>query len=151
MRIRINSVLTRHGVRSGDLIIQSDVDEIPSRSTIALLRTCQGFADNLHLSLKGYIFSFAFSLYQPTTAASVKTYRPSDGFYYSHQRHGDFILEDAGWHCSFCFRYLSDFRDKMTGFSHFDRVTDPRSQLRNGDIQRKICDGRDIFDMFPVS
>ena len=88
---------------------------------------------------------------KPTVAASVKTYNPSDDWYYSHQRHSDTILEDAGWHCSFCFRYLADFRTKMLGFSHFDRVTRPGQQLLDDEIQRKICDGRDLFDMFPVS
>ncbi|OQV17377.1 hypothetical protein BV898_08482 [Hypsibius exemplaris] len=149
MRSQINTILRVNGIRNGDLIIQSDVDEIPSRATIALLRTCQGYPDTLHLSLRSFIYSFAFSLPHPTVAASVKTYNASDSWYYSHQRHSDTILEDAGWHCSFCFRYLSDFRAKMTGFSHFDRVTSPEEQLRDAEIQRKICEGDDIFDMFP--
>lgn len=32
------------------------------------------------------------------------------------------VLADAGWHCSFCFRYIGEFQMKMLGYSHADRV-----------------------------
>lgn len=55
----------------------------------------------------------------------------------------------TGWHCTFCFRYLSDFVFKMTSYSHNDRVLHPEKQLDKAEIQKKICEGSDVFDMLP--
>lgn len=68
---------------------------------------------------------------------------------FTHSRASDVILENAGWHCSFCFHYIEDFVFKMTSFSHNDRVTAPAEQLAPDAIQGKICTGRDVFDMLP--
>lgn len=156
-RREINDVLRTYGARAGDLLIQADVDEIPSARAIELTKSCKGYPDVLHLQLRSYMYSFTREV--PNTAgsgswrASVKTWNPDgDGYRgYEHGRQSDVILSDSGWHCSWCFRFLVDFQFKMTGYSHFDRVTQPEKQLSLGEIQRKVCDGKDVFDMFPVS
>lgn len=38
---------------------------------------------------------------------------------YGHSQVTDRVLVDSGWHCSFCFRTLGEFGDKMTGASPF--------------------------------
>ncbi|PCH38063.1 glycosyltransferase family 17 protein [Wolfiporia cocos MD-104 SS10] len=154
-RREINSILRSYGAQSGELMIQADVDEIPSARTIGLIRECEGYPAVLHLQLRNYMFAFTRRI--PETKgggswrASVKTWDPSGVGYtgYMHGRQSDAILADAGWHCSWCFRYLEDFRFKMTSYSHFDRVTRPRSQLDLAAIQRKVCEGKDLFDMLP--
>ena len=85
--------------------------------------------------------------------ASVKTWNPAGPGYtgYSHGRQSDVILADSGWHCSWCFKYIEDFQFKMRSYSHYDRVTRPEKQLEPAEIQHKICEGKDVFDMYPVS
>ncbi|CAG8809860.1 18174_t:CDS:1, partial [Racocetra fulgida] len=75
------------------------------------------------------------------------THAPGSNFYH-HGRLSDDILSDAGWHCTFCFRYISDFKFKMTSYSHNDRVTN-QDLLDDNAIQDKICEGKNIFGMFP--
>lgn len=67
---------------------------------------------------------------------------------YAHYRQSDYLLSDAGWHCSFCFRRISDFIFKMKAYSHTDRVrfTHYLSPKR---IQDLICKGANLFDMLP--
>ena len=150
MRRQLTLLLLTHGMKDGDLIIQSDVDEIPFQRTVGLFRACQGYPDLIHLEMRAYLYSFEFPRLGPGDAkTSIKTKRVDDEWYYSHQRQTDDVLADAGWHCSFCFRHLADFRMKMLGYSHFDRVTNPKF-LQDAEIQDRICTGKDLFDMFPV-
>ncbi|EPT06168.1 acetylglucosaminyltransferase, partial [Fomitopsis schrenkii] len=154
-RGEINDILRAQGARPGDLLIQADVDEIPSARTIELVRACEGYPDVLHLSLRDYMYSFVRALPEVKEGgswrASVKTWNPTgQGYYgYSHGRQSDVILADSGWHCSWCFKYIEDFQFKMRSYSHYDRVTRPEKQLEPAEIQRKICEGKDVFDMYP--
>jgi len=51
MRYNMNQIIKRFA-KDGDIIICSDLDEIPSSNTIELLRECEGFPDIMHLQLK---------------------------------------------------------------------------------------------------
>lgn len=135
------------GIDEDDLLIMSDVDEIPSGHTINLLRWCDDIPEILHLRLRNYLYSFEFFSDNDSWRASVHKYRNGKTTY-SHYRQSDDILSDSGWHCSFCFRRISDFVFKMTAYSHVDRIKfsyylDPRR------IQAVICQGMDLFDMLP--
>lgn len=155
-RREINDVLRSYGARPGDLLIQADVDEIPSARTMQLMKSCEGYPHVIHLQLRTHIYSFARQVPDNegtgSWRASIKSWDPYSSGYtgYMHGRQGDMILADAGWHCSWCFRFLADFQFKMTSYSHFDRVTDPVRQLDPKEIQQKICAGQDVFDMLPV-
>ena len=151
MRSSIAEHIHRSGARRGDLVLQTDADEIPSARTVALLRACEGYQTPLHLNLASYQYSFAWSV--PVPADGVQSWRASvvhfdpDRLSYRHSRQSDWLLDAAGWHCSFCFRYLSDFRTKVTGYSHWDRLT-TAAQLDSQRLQRNLCAGRDLFDMY---
>lgn len=140
-------VLAESGIQEGDLIIMSDVDEIPSGHTVQLLRWCEGIPPVLHLQMNNYLYSFEFLVDKSSWRASVVMYRPG-ATGYNHMRKTDAILADTGWHCSFCFRHIRDFVYKMTAYSHADRVKSPRF-LNYDRIQDIICKGADIFDMLP--
>jgi len=103
----------------------------------------------MFLQMRRYLYSFEFLESMESSRASVQTY-DSTFTHYSHPlaHEHDRMLTDAGWHCTFCFRYLSQFVFKMTGYSHADRVRF-QSVLRYEEIQRKICQGKDVFDMPP--
>lgn len=130
--------------RPRDKIIMADVDEIPSRHTILLLKNCETPAV-LHLQLRNYIYSFEF----PIDFGSWRAKVVDHPFLYGHSRISNAkILADSGWHCSFCFPSLSDFQFKMQAYSHADRVHSSEI-LTPSRIQKVICEGEDIFDMIP--
>jgi len=55
-------------------------------------------------------------------------------------QHSERLIADAGWHCTWCFRYLEDFQAKMSGYSHADRFSDPDYEDARF-IQSLICTG----------
>ncbi|CAI9093028.1 OLC1v1028430C1 [Oldenlandia corymbosa var. corymbosa] len=146
-RLALDFLLKRAGIQDDDLLIMSDVDEIPSRHTIDLLRWCDDTPQVLHLRLKNYLYSFEFLVDNNSWRASIHRYQ-SGKTRYAHYRQAEVILSDAGWHCSFCFRRISEFVFKMKAYSHFDRVRFKRF-LNPKRLQRVICEGADLFDMLP--
>ncbi|OVA20813.1 Glycosyl transferase [Macleaya cordata] len=146
-RVVLDQLLRIAGITDDDLLIMSDVDEIPSSHTINLLRWCDNTPPILHLRLRNYLYSFEFPVDNKSWRASVHQYK-SGKTRYAHFRQTDDILSDAGWHCSFCFRRISEFIFKMKAYSHYDRVRfkyylDPKR------IQDVICKGANLFDMLP--
>ncbi|KAK9090311.1 hypothetical protein Sjap_023488 [Stephania japonica] len=146
-RVALDQLLRIAGISEDDLLIMSDVDEIPSSHTINLLRWCDNIPPILHLRLKNYLYSFEFLLDDNSWRASVHRYQPGKTRY-AHFRQSDIILSDSGWHCSFCFRYISEFIFKMKAYSHSDRVRFSH-YLNPKRIQDVICKGADLFDMLP--
>ncbi|KAL4200577.1 hypothetical protein AMTRI_Chr02g254260 [Amborella trichopoda] len=145
-RAAMNGLLRRAGVSSGDLVIMSDADEIPSPHTIDILRWCDGIPPVMHLELRNYLYSFEFPVDLDSWRASVHVFEPRTR--YRHSRQSDTLFADAGWHCSFCFRHIGEFAFKMKAYSHADRVRFS-SFLDQSRIQRIICQGEDLFDMLP--
>ncbi|CAA7395877.1 unnamed protein product [Spirodela intermedia] len=146
-RVALDHLIKIAGIADDDLLIMSDADEIPSGHTINLLRWCDEIPEKLHLQLRNYLYSFEFFLDMESWRASVHRYRSGETRYV-HFRQSDELLADAGWHCSFCFRRISEFVFKMKAYSHVDRVKFSY-YLDPGRIQRIICQGLDLFDMFP--
>ncbi|CAH9107451.1 unnamed protein product [Cuscuta epithymum] len=146
-RLALDYLLKQAGIQDDDLLIMSDIDEIPSRHTINLLRWCDNIPEILHLRLKNYLYSFEFLLDDNSWRASVHRYQ-SGKTRYAHYRQSDDVLADSGWHCSFCFRHISEFIFKMKAYSHFDRVRFSHF-LNPKRVQKVICNGDDLFDMLP--
>ncbi|KAJ0749697.1 putative beta-1,4-mannosyl-glycoprotein 4-beta-N-acetylglucosaminyltransferase [Helianthus annuus] len=142
----MNELIRRSGISDGDLLLVSDTDEIPSSHTVKLLKWCDGLPTVLHLEMRNYVYSFEFPVDYNSWRATAHIY--SRWTRYRHSRQTNLILSDAGWHCSFCFRHLSEFVTKMTAYSHADRVK-KREYLDYSRIQRKICRGDDLYDMLP--
>ncbi|XP_019447452.1 PREDICTED: beta-1,4-mannosyl-glycoprotein 4-beta-N-acetylglucosaminyltransferase-like isoform X1 [Lupinus angustifolius] len=146
-RVALDQLLRIAGIEDDDLLIMSDVDEIPSAHTINLLRWCDDIPPVLHLQLRNYLYSFEF--FQDTESWRASMHRYQTGkTRYAHYRQSDVLLSDAGWHCSFCFRYISDFIFKMKAYSHNDRIRFAH-YLNPDRIQDVICKGADLFDMLP--
>ncbi|KAG0352320.1 glycosyl transferase [Gamsiella multidivaricata] len=144
----MTTFLLEVGVQQGDLVTFSDVDEIISRHTIELLKACEGVPQSLHLQTRNYLYSYEFPLGdEGMWRTSIHKWVP-DISYYTHQQTSKFLLTDAGWHCSFCFRTIKEFQFKMEAYSHSDRVR--YSYLKEPTwIQQAICEGKDLFGMFP--
>ncbi|XP_059670069.1 uncharacterized protein LOC132315724 isoform X2 [Cornus florida] len=146
-RVALDQLLKIAGIEDDDLLIMSDVDEIPSSHTINLLRWCDDIPPVLHLQLKNYLYSFEFLWDHRSWRASVHRYQKGKTRY-AHYRQTDYLLADAGWHCSFCFRHISEFIFKMKAYSHYDRVRFSH-YLKPERIQDVICKGADLYDMLP--
>ncbi|XP_052196932.1 uncharacterized protein LOC127804178 isoform X1 [Diospyros lotus] len=146
-RVALDQLLRIAGIQDDDLLIMSDVDEIPSGHTIDLLRWCDNIPPILHLQLKDYLYSFEFLRDHRSWRASIHRYQTGKTRY-AHYRQTDYLLSDSGWHCSFCFRRISEFIFKMKAYSHTDRVRFSH-YLNPKRIQDIICIGADLYDMLP--
>lgn len=142
----MNNLLRNAGIATGDLVIMADTDEIPSHYTVKLLQWCDGIPPVVHLDLRNYMYSFEFPVGSFNWKPAVHVF--NQGTHYKHSRQADVVLSDAGWHCSFCFRHLSEFVFKMNAYSHADRVK-RKHFLEHSRIQNVICQGDDLYDMLP--
>ncbi|WWC93439.1 hypothetical protein V866_000273 [Kwoniella sp. B9012] len=136
-------------IRKGDMILQSDVDEIISRQTLQLLQICSSVPSPLHLNVDNYRYSYEFPLndggyFRP----KIVTYNNPDSLAYNHGRKGNDLLGGSGWHCSFCFATLSEIKGKMIGYSHNDRMRH-KSLIDMKRLRKTVCEGKDPFDMYP--
>ena len=147
---QILRLLHRSSLEEGTIVIMSDVDAFPHlerspfygvawhhcRCTSSCKVMCS--PSNSHLLLFRGVPKFMLgSLALPSTIMES----PQSGFF-----------SDSGWHCSFCFRRIQDFRFKMMSYSHSDRLYGNRrwkNLLDPRRIQEKICNGEDLFDMLP--
>ncbi|XP_047310784.1 uncharacterized protein LOC124914312 [Impatiens glandulifera] len=146
-RLALEQLLKIAGIEDDDLLIMSDVDEIPSGHTVDLLRWCDEIPQIVHLHLRNHLYSFEFPWYHRSWRASAHRYQKGRTRY-AHFRQSDYLLADSGWHCSFCFPKISDFIFKMKAYSHNDRVKAPYF-LDPERIQNIICKGGDLYDMLP--
>ena len=110
-RAQVDVLINIHA-RSGDLVIMSDVDEIPSMHTIRLLSSCSGVPFPLHLQLRNYVYSFEYFLGLDSWRAQVHTYKKFETSY-RHSITSNYMLADSGWHCSFCMRTIEQIAFKM--------------------------------------
>ncbi|KAF0935874.1 hypothetical protein E2562_036515 [Oryza meyeriana var. granulata] len=74
-RVALDQLIKIAGITDDDLLIMSDVDEIPSGHTINLLRWCDDIPEVLHLQLRNYLYSFEFFLDDKSWRASIHRYR----------------------------------------------------------------------------
>lgn len=138
----------------GDVIVVADVDEVPRRETMLLLRSCT-FPKRLTLASKFYYYSYQFHhvgaewpFPQATWYDGNATVRPTN------LRNGDggipllrdrekATLGNAGWHCSSCFSTMEQFLNKLESFSHGWMNHD---YFRNRDrIAAAVRDGVDLW------
>ncbi|KAM3510146.1 hypothetical protein MY10362_000185 [Beauveria mimosiformis] len=139
----------------GDVIVVSDVDEIPRPESLLVLRTCN-FPRRLTLSSKFYYYSFQFlhtgpewqhpqaTFYQGWRTIKPTNLRNGDGGlpWFRDQEKG--VLNNAAWHCSSCFATIEQFLNKIASFSH-GWMND--EEYRDKDrIADAIRHGRDVWD-----
>lgn len=152
-RRSLMDAVVSHGLQKGDVIIVGDLDEIPRREVVQLYRECEGQPALLNLKMDYYLYSFEFKQRESTDKTAIRMYDPSAtevDWLSHHKRQGSTVLVDAGWHCSWCFRTLDEYVFKMYSFAHADRRDDPTYEDKS-EIQRRICRGDNLFDLWPES
>jgi len=148
-RLHMTNLLSSNLPANGPmpLVIFSDVDEIPTAHTIRLLQACEA-PSPLHLQMQEYLYSLEWPLGFRSWRAQVHLWNKRST-YYRHSMSTNLALADSGFHCSYCFRTINEFAEKMQGFSHADRLRGNRALLLPAHIQRIVCEGTDIFNMLP--
>lgn len=116
-------------IKPGDLVILSDLDEIPRASVVNRLKRCSGWRDPVALWTRLYFYSFEFR---------GDPGKPMDWpkvMFVTHPGNGEELVDqtalregkihfspthipNAGWHCSWCFDDLDDFVKKLGDYSH---------------------------------
>ncbi|TKA66682.1 hypothetical protein B0A55_09971 [Friedmanniomyces simplex] len=146
----------------GDVLLVSDVDEIPKPETFVVLRKCD-FPDRLTLRSKFYYYSFQWlHAGEQWAHPQVTTYRglestipPKDLRNGEPTTHGVLYLNhlrtwweradfwDAAWHCSSCFATVGEMRRKMESFSHVAWNTAGNREAKT--IVERVRGGLDLF------
>lgn len=128
----------------GDVILVSDVDEIPRPDALKALRNCE-FPTTVTLHTKMYYYSFQWLKRgdwphpQATFYNREKTVLPQD---LRTSNGGN--LYNAGWHCSYCFSTVEEMATKINSFSHAELN---REEFKDPDkIVGRVRGGRDMFD-----
>jgi len=129
---------------TGDVILVSDVDEIPRPDALKALRNCD-FPKEVTLRTKMYYYSFQWlkrddwAHPQATFYNMEKTVLPED----LRGSNGD-QLYNAGWHCSYCFSTVAEMVTKIKSFSHAELNKD---EFKDEDkIVHRVRGGKDMFD-----
>lgn len=146
----------------GDVLLVSDVDEIPKPEALVVLRKCS-FPDRLTLRSFFYYYSFQW-LHRgeqwPHPQATVykgleDTIPPKDLRNGEPTSHGLFYMNhlkawlakvelgDAGYHCSSCFPTLKEMQLKMQSFSHTKWNTPDNRDPQT--IIGRVRNGKDLF------
>ncbi|KAG8529678.1 uncharacterized protein KY384_005159 [Bacidia gigantensis] len=134
----------------GDVLIVSDVDEVPRRSTIPVLRNC-AFPARTTLRSDFYYYSFQWKhrgkLWEHPQATFFKGMNDTIG---PHELRGGiwskpyFEFYNAAWSCSSCFATLKDLRTKITSFSHVEYNLEKFRET--GWLVDCVRFGRDLFN-----
>lgn len=139
-----------------DVIIVSDIDEIPRPATVQLLRECQ-FGRLTTLRSKFYYYSFQWlhrgqewahpqaTTYHGTDRTILPaSLRELDGSLAEVPDSEKQTIWNSAWHCSSCFATISEMLDKMKSFSHTNLNAE---KFRNKErIVEHIRNGKDLWD-----
>ncbi|EME78581.1 glycosyltransferase family 17 protein, partial [Pseudocercospora fijiensis CIRAD86] len=148
--------------QEGDVLLVSDVDEIPKPETLNVLRHCQ-FPDRLTLQSRFYYYSFQWlHIGEEWPHPQATTYHGLRGTLTpTHLRNGiggvsiipfwsAFLrwyqkasISDAAWHCSSCFSTIEEMRMKMASFSHTPLNTDENRDEKT--MLERVRKGLDLF------
>lgn len=133
-------------VHMNDVLVVSDVDEIPRPEILKSLRNCI-FPQRLTLRTTYYRYSFQWLLRerqwghpQATFWKGADTVKPED------LRMGktDAEILHAGWHCSSCLSSFKEMAKKIDSFSH-NEFNKP--EFKNPkEVLRRVREGRDPYD-----
>ncbi|KAK3335499.1 glycosyltransferase family 17 protein [Cercophora scortea] len=139
---------------AGDVIVVSDVDEMPRPETLTLLRSCI-FPRRLTLGSRFYYYSFQnlhrgaeWAHPQATYYAGRWTVKPNDlrvhdGFFLARWWQSA-TLRNASWHCSSCFGTIDELLVKMKSFVHSGLNAE---EFRDRDrIVDRVRRGKDLWD-----
>jgi beta-1,4-mannosyl-glycoprotein beta-1,4-N-acetylglucosaminyltransferase len=130
----------------GDVILVSDIDEIPRPDTLRILRNCQ-FPERTSLWSRFYYYSFQWLHIGEEWHSPQATYYQGKDTIKPHDLRASsktWNLRNASWHCSSCFSTIAELSTKIESFSH--REFDQPQFKEAAEIVRRVRNGLDLFD-----
>ncbi|KAF6805368.1 glycosyl transferase family 17 protein [Colletotrichum musicola] len=102
-----------------DVLIVSDVDEIPKPEVLRALRNCQ-IPQRVTIHSKIYYYSYQWLGRNDWNHPQATVYRGADTVLPDDLRSNanDFHFPHGGWHCSYCFSTVEELAQKINSFSH---------------------------------
>jgi beta-1,4-mannosyl-glycoprotein beta-1,4-N-acetylglucosaminyltransferase len=139
------------GMKYNDVMIVGDVDEIPRRSTVNVLKHCSNYPSDIVFELDTFIGGFhTFSSDPPKRNSAARRYlkhpKKDTDWVAHHTRKTNYLFSNSGWHCTWCFRYYDQYVWKMKSYSHHDRGIVKHSLLKY-----RISNGLEIHGLYPES
>ena len=128
----------------GDVILVSDVDEIPRPDALKTLRNCE-FPKELTLRTKMYYYGFQWLKRDDWPHPQATYYNNEETLLPDELRRSNGAqLYNAGWHCSYCFSTVEEMVIKIKSFSHVELN---REEFTDKDkIVQRVRAGKDMFD-----
>lgn len=130
----------------GDVLLVSDLDEIPKEDTVLLLKTCET-PPRVTVRSDFYYYSFQWQHHASDWHHPQATFYQGDDTILPDALRmgpGDVDLQSAAWHCSSCLSTVAKMQSKIESFSHTEynhaRFKDPAQ------IVRRVRSGIDLFD-----
>ncbi|KAK1982693.1 family 17 glycosyltransferase [Colletotrichum cereale] len=127
-----------------DVLIVSDVDEIPKPEILRALRNCD-IPPRVTIHSRIYYYSYQWLARNDWPHPQATVYRGSDTVLPDDLRNNanDHHFNHGGWHCSYCFSTVEEMAQKINSFSH-DELNKPEYKDPDWvvDVARR---GLDIF------
>ena len=128
-----------------DVILLSDLDEIPKPKTLNVLKSCY-FVYPLILTSEFYYYSFEYYVgtWNNPRATMFKGLNLALDFQNLRSSAVAYSMPKAAWHCSFCFSTYEQFERKLNSFSHQEfnnHVYKNRTRITNA-----VRIGKSLFD-----
>lgn len=140
----------------GDVIVVSDVDEIPRPATMMVLRNCD-VPKRVTIRSQFYYYGFQWlhrgeqwphgqaTIYNGENTILPADLRNGEGEWNRLNRWWEKVdLWNAGWHCSTCFETVDDVLGKMGSFSHTS-LNNKKYRNRTQIVER-VREGKDLWD-----
>lgn len=134
-----------------DVLVVTDVDEIPRPETLETLRHCS-FPRRVTLWSRFYYYSFQFLHIGAEWSGPKATFYDGANTILPHDLRANRgqALDDTGsianasWHCSSCFSTIDEFRVKIKSYSHTEHNTD--QYLDSNWIMDHVRIGKDMWE-----
>jgi beta-1,4-mannosyl-glycoprotein beta-1,4-N-acetylglucosaminyltransferase len=146
-RSAINGILSELGLHETDIVISSDVDEIPKVRAIEEYRQR---TDICCLEERTYHYNLNCQLGSPTLDPKICRYSDAKrvgvaDLRYSHQALPLFAIKDAGWHLSFM-GGTEKIIEKMKAYAHYD-IREPKMDffVSRENVEASVKDHKSLF------
>ncbi|KAK2001930.1 family 17 glycosyltransferase [Colletotrichum falcatum] len=102
-----------------DVILVSDVDEIPKPSAVRALRNC-AIPPRVTIHSEFYYYSYQWLSKEDWVHPQATIYQGENTVLPHDLRHNanDHHIYHGSWHCSYCFSTVDEMAQKITSFSH---------------------------------
>lgn len=132
-------------VLEDDVLLVSDVDEIPKPSVLQALRNCN-VPQRITINAEFYYYSFQWLSREEWSHPQATLWKGNDTAKPEELRFNakDYHFKHGAWHCSYCFSTMEETVGKVNSFSHQEynkpEFKDPKK------ILERVRFGKDFFD-----